>query len=100
MKTKTMFTTILFVIVVGALLGQGKAQQTPAQPPVPDKQVTVTAIPGVIAAGSKVERVWTGLNAGDGLIAEPNGTLLLPEQGEANTISRVDKNGKVVLYLS
>src|SRR5215470_10424370 len=95
MKTKAMFATTLFVFVA-AVFGQGKAQQAPA----PEKEVSVTAIPGVIAAGTKVERVWTGANAGDGLIAEPNGTLLLPEQGEANTISRVDKNGKVTPYLS
>lgn len=94
MKTKAMFAIVL-CLVAAAIIAQGKAQPQP----VPEKQVTATEIPGVIAAGTKVERVWTGLNAGDGLIAEPNGTLLLPEQGEANTISRVDKNGKVTLYL-
>jgi hypothetical protein len=71
MKTKAVFATMLLAFVTG-LLGQGKAQQAPA----PEKEVAVTGIPGVIAAGTKVERVWTGLNAGDGLIAEPNGTLL------------------------
>src|SRR5215831_642737 len=95
MKTKALFATLLFAFVTG-LLGQGKAQQAPT----PEKEVTVTAIPGVIAAGTKVERVWTGLNAADGLIAEPNGTLLLPEQGNANTISRVDPKGKITPYLS
>ena len=85
----------MLFLFVAAMRSQGTAQQ----PPAPEKQMTATAIPGVIAAGTKVERVWTGLNAGDGLIAEPNGTLLLPEQGEANTISRVDKNGKVTPYL-
>jgi len=94
MKTKAMFAIVSCLVAV-AIPGQGKAQQQP----LPEKQVTATEIPGVIAASTKVERVWTGLNAGDGLIAEPNGTLLLPEQGEANTISRVDKNGKVTLYL-
>jgi gluconolactonase len=95
MKTTAMFASMLFLFVA-AVLSQGKAQQQP----MPEKEVTTTAIPGVVAAGTKVERVWTGLNAGDGLIAEPNGTLLLPEQGEANTISRVDKNGKVTPYLN
>ena len=94
MKRKAVFASVL-CFVAAAILGQGRAQQQP----VPEKQVNATEIPGVIAAGTKVERVWTGLNAGDGLIAEPNGTLLLPEQGEANTISRVDKNAKVTLYL-
>ena len=87
--------TIKAVFAITFLLSQAPAPQQP----VPEKPVTVTAIPGVIAAGTKVERVWTGLHAGDGLISEPNGTLLLPEQGGANTVSRVDKNGKVTLYL-
>ena len=95
MKTTAMFATMLF-FVVAAMLSQGKAQQQP----IPEKEVTTAAITGVVAAGTKVERVWAGLNAGDGLIAEANGTLLLPEQGEANTISRVDKNAKVTPYLN
>ena len=94
MKTIAMFATMLFLFVA-AVLSQGKAERQP----IPEKEVVTTAISGVVAAGTKVERVWTGLNAADGLIAEPNGTLLLPEQGEANTISRFDKNGKITPYL-
>ena len=96
MKTKALFATMFFLSVVAMWSQEKKAQQ----PPAPEKEVTATAISGVIAAGTKIERIWTGLNAGDGLIAEPNGTLLLPEQGESNTISRVDQKGKVTLYLS
>ena len=95
MRNQAIFVSVC-LLSAAVMLSQGKAQQAPA----PEKDVSVTAIPGVIAAGTKVERVWTGQNAGDGLIAEPNGTLLLPEQGDANTISRVDKNGKVTPYLS
>ncbi len=95
MKTIRLFAIILGVSAA-AMLIQAAAQEQSG----PEKPTTATAIPGVVAAGTKVERIWTGLNAGDGLIAELNGTLLLPEQGEANTISRVDKNGKVTLYLS
>src|SRR2546423_14007201 len=95
MRNQAIFVSVCLLSAV-VMLSQGKAQQAPA----PEKDVTVTAIPGVIAAGTKVERVWTGQNGGDGLIAEPNGTLLLPEQADANTISRVDKNGKLSSYLS
>ena len=95
MNTKKLFTSMLGLLAAATMVQAGAQEQSG-----PEKQTVTTAIPGVVAAGVKVERIWTGLNAGDGLIAEPNGTLLLPEQGEANTISRVDKNGKVTLYLS
>jgi gluconolactonase len=75
------------------------SQAAPQQPPSPEQQVTATAIPGVIAAGTKVERVWTGLQAGDGLIGQPDGTLLLPEQGTANRVSKFDIDGNVTIYL-
>jgi len=95
MKIEKRFASVLGLLLA-AMLVQAAAQEQSG----PEKPTVATAIPGVIAAGTKVERIWTGLNAGDGLIAEPNGTLLLPEQGEANTVSRVDPNGKVTLYLS
>jgi gluconolactonase len=84
MKTKTMFAIVWCLF---GLMSVAAPQQT-----------QVTAIPGVIAAGTKIERVWTGSKAADGLIGEPNGTLLLPEQ-RADRISRVDENGKITLYL-
>ena len=78
MKTKVMFAIVLCLFVSVVLAGQRRpaAEQEPG---VPDKPVTVKAIPGVIAAGTKVERVWTGDKAADGLIPLPDGTLILPE---------------------
>ncbi len=49
-------STVIFVLAF--VFGQNA--------PAPEKEVTVTAIPGVISAGTRVERVWTGLNAGEG----------------------------------
>ena len=95
MRTKALFTIMWCLFASAFILGQAAAQQQPQA----EKQTTATAIPGVVAAGTKVERVWTGLHAGDGLIGEPDGTLLLPEQGGVNTVSRFDKNGKITLYL-
>jgi gluconolactonase len=85
--------TICCVIGPVFMLAQRSTQQ-----PIPERQVVTTAIPGVVAAGVKVERVWTGVRAADGLIGEPDGTLLLPEQ-RANRISRFDKDGKLTLYI-
>ena len=94
MRTKTMFAIMWCLFGSALILSHAAAQQ---QPPA-EKQTTATSIPGVVAAGTKVERVWTGLKAADGLISEPNGTLLLPEQ-KADRVSRVDKDGKITLYL-
>ena len=93
MKTKAMFAIVLCLFVSAVLAGQ---RRPPAgqEPGVPDKPVTVKAISGVIAAGTKVERVWTGDKAADGLIPLPDGTLILPEQ-RADKISKFDMNGKI-----
>jgi gluconolactonase len=95
MKTKAMFA------IVWCLSGSAfvLSQTAPPQQPAAEKQTMATAIPGVVAAGTKVERVWTGLQAGDGLIGASDGTLLLPEQGTANRVIRFDKDGKSAVYL-
>ncbi len=72
---------------------------TAPQQPGAEQQMTAPAIPGVVAAGTRVERVWTGLQAGDGLIGYPGGDLLLPEQGTANRVSRFDVDGNLTVYL-
>jgi gluconolactonase len=95
MKTKAVYAIVLCFFGLVLIVSQTAAAQ---QQPAADKQTTATSIPGVVAAGTKVERVWTGLRAADGLISEPDGTLLLPEQ-RANRISRFDKDGKITLYL-
>jgi gluconolactonase len=84
-------TALIFALLL--IFGQN------APPPLPEKEVRTTAISGVVADGTKVERVWTGLQAGDGLIGEPDGTLLIPEQGTSNKILRFDRNGKITVYL-
>src|SRR5438552_19087918 len=88
MNAKSM-PTIMWCFLASALI----FGQTPAAPQQtgPEKQTVATAIPGVVAAGTKVERVWTGDMSADGLIGMADGTLLLPEQG-ADRISTVDKN--------
>ena len=95
MKTKAMFAIVSCLVVSAVMLGQG---QRGGDQPTPEKPVTVTAIPGVIAAGTRVERVWTGDQAADGLISEKDGTLLLPEQ-RGHRIGRFI-NGKVTPWLT
>jgi gluconolactonase len=60
---------------------------------------TPLSIPGVVAAGTKVQLIAEGLQGAEGLVAAPDGTLLFAEPN-ANRISRIDANGRVTPYLS
>ena len=58
-----------------------------APPPPPATETVATAIPGVVAAGTKVTIVKDGLRSSEGPIAMPHGTTLFTEPG----VSRVHK---------
>jgi gluconolactonase len=95
MKTKAILAIIACFLVPALTSAQGGQQP---QQPMADKQTPVTAIPGVIAAGAKFERLWTGQRSADGVIGEPDGTVLLLEQ-RAHRVSRVSNDGKITLWL-
>ena len=95
MKTKSVLTIMWCFLGLALIFGQAPAA---APQTGPEKQTAATAIPGVVAAGTKVERIWTGDMSADGLIGMADGTLLLPEQG-ADRISKVDKNGKITPFI-
>jgi gluconolactonase len=103
MKTGTVFATVVILLAAASSFFQAgpaaQGAQQAAQAGMPDKPVTVAGIPGVVAADAKEERLWTtATTSGDGLIADPKGTLLLPQQG-ASQISKVDKDGNVTAWL-
>jgi sugar lactone lactonase YvrE len=77
----------------GAARGRGGA---PAPPATFDaREYTVTAIPGVIAAGARWTEVWRGDgNNADGLVATTDGGVLFA-QNDNNQIGKIDKDGKV-----
>src|SRR5882672_7501903 len=57
------------------------AQQQNAFPqPTAAKEVMVTAIPGVIAAGAKWKLVWQGPDNADGIIGTKDGGLLFAQE--------------------
>ncbi len=73
--------------------GQGKGAP-PAAAPGP-RPYTVSAIPGVIAAGEQWKEVWKveGNNA-DGIIATSDGGLLIAQNDNSDVV-KLDKNGKI-----
>ena len=85
---------LLSVLSCSQILAQPR---TFAQPPAA-KEVTITAIPGVIEAGAKWTLVWQGNENADGIVGFKDGLLFAQEQ--TNTVNMLDKNDKFSLYLS
>ena len=71
------------------------ATAAPAAFPPPPADYSVTAIPGVIAAGQKWTKVWevSGNNA-DGILSDKKGDILIAQNHNSQVV-KLDKSGKV-----
>jgi gluconolactonase len=98
MKSKTILAIVWLVLASALLMSQAPA---PAPRPAgPETPTVAPNIPGVVAAGSKVERIWTTTTtSADGVILGPDGNIVLPQQG-MHQVSKVDKDGKLTLWLT
>ena len=104
MKFKTFSTVgicfLVFSLVLGGILigqqrrggGEGGFPQ-----PAPEKSVTITAIPGVIAAGAQWKLVWQGPDNADGIVGTKDGGLLFAQE-QPSTIGYLDKNDKFSIW--
>lgn len=86
--------------VAPATGGGGGARPAGAPPPPPAtydaREYTVSAIPGVIAAGARWTPVWNGDgNNADGLVATDDGGVLFVQNDE-NRVGKIDRNGNVI----
>jgi gluconolactonase len=99
------------VFAFGQTPGRGRG---PAQPQG-EREVTITEIPGVVAAGAKWTHVWTGTptNGGgvpipdvhrehganaDGIVGTSDGGLLFAQE-QPSRVLKLDKNGKLSVFL-
>jgi gluconolactonase len=83
-------TGCLFASAVG--LGQAPApERTP-------RDVTVSAIPGVVAAGAKWQLAWQGFDNADGIVGTSDGGLLFAQE-QPSRIRKLDKDGKTSVFL-
>src|SRR5215813_4284116 len=57
------------------------------------REVAITEIPGVIAAGTKWQQVWQGTDNADGIVGTPDGGLLFAQE-QPNTIRKLDTNDR------
>lgn len=79
--------------------GGGGAGRRGFPQPAPEKQVTITAIPGVISADAQWKLVWQGPDNADGLVGMKDGSVLFAQE-QPSTVRRIDKNDKTTLWAS
>jgi gluconolactonase len=79
---------------VGVLSGTSALSQRQAPPP--PASITAPAIPGVIAEGTKIELVATGLGRTEGPVAMQDGSMLV---SSANRILKVDLSDNVSTFI-
>jgi gluconolactonase len=93
MRSQSRLFAILLVLQSAPCFAQGQ----PPPPPTPT-ETTTPDIPGVVAAGTKVQLVAQGLRGTEGPIAAPDGSLLFTEQ-TASVITKVDAQGNRTSFL-
>jgi gluconolactonase len=86
------------VAVALALSAAGHAQQRGTAQPQGAREVTVTEIPGVVAAGAKWTLAWQGTDNADGIVGTEDGGLLFAQE-QPSRVSKLDKNDKVSVFL-
>lgn len=75
------------------------AQRAPRPQERLPREVTVSAIPGVIAEGVKWQQAWQGTNNADGIAGTSDGGLLFAQE-QPSTIRKLDKDDNDALYIS
>jgi gluconolactonase len=111
------FWLLVSTLLTGKAVAQGGAAGTPCVPPAPapppapgggrgpvaqpvPRNVTVTEIPGVVAAGVKWTKVWQAAgNSADGIIPDQDGNVLVAQE-DYDAVLKIDKNDRASVYVS
>jgi len=93
-----MSSTTQLLIVSALSFTHLVAQPRTFPQPAPSKDVTITAIPGIIDAGAKWKLVWQGNENADGIVGFKEGLLFAQEQ--TNRVNMLDKHDKFSVFLS
>jgi gluconolactonase len=97
--TATRFCLLAFAFCLAWLAAFATPAFAQGQPPVAGTDTVVaTAIPGVAAAGTKVEVIKAGFTGTEGPITLPDGSLIFTET-QANRITKIDKDNKISTFL-
>ena len=95
MNLNTKFAFVSCLVVATLALGQVAAQQL-----LPgEREATVTAIPGVIAAGAKWQLIWADFETADGIVGSPDGGVLFAQE-QTDSIRKLDVNDREFIYMT
>ena len=87
-------------LVTGAIaIGQIALAQRGTAQPQGTREVTVAAIPGVVAAGAAWKLVWQGTDNADGLVGTSDGGVLFAQE-QPNRVSKLDRRDKASVVLA
>jgi gluconolactonase len=85
------------LVAICVLIGTSALAQRGGQPAAPPPaSLTATAIPGVVAAGTKIELVKGDLGRTEGPVAMPDGSMLV---SSANSILKADLSDNVSTFI-
>jgi gluconolactonase len=94
----TKLTVPCLVGVVFVAWSHGVEGQPVGAAPQGAREVTVTGIPGVVAAGAKWTLVWQGTDNADGIVGTAAGGLLFAQE-QPSQVSTLDKDDHVSVFL-
>jgi gluconolactonase len=97
MRTHIVIAGCLLALSAGAA-AQPKGGGRGFGQPAGVREVTVMAIPGVVAAGAQWKLAWQGTDNADGIIGTNDGGLLFAQE-QPSRISKLDRNDKVSVFL-
>lgn len=86
-----------FTVLAAALL-LAASHCASAQLLAGEQAVTVSAIPGVVAADSQWELVWAGFETADGIVGTADGGILFAQE-QTDTIHKLDGNNKDFVFM-
>jgi gluconolactonase len=96
-----MRSTITWFAAVWLAASGSISSQAPAAgqgQPSPLREVVVTAIPGVIAAGATWKIAWQGPDNADGLVATSDGGVLFAQE-QSSRVRKLDANDALSVYV-
>lgn len=85
------------LIVAASVFASSVAAQPGALPPFRD--VIVTAIPGVVAAGEEWQRVWHGTDNADGIIDAGDGGVLFAQE-QPQRVAKISASGEYSVLIA